>query len=103
MGISDPAYGAVPDIDMTYPNGTVGSFKIQSPNLVADNTGLYQIRNTDEYQNSVAFHAGSAEMLRLSPDGFYVRGVKIDLDDKEAQTVYNSFKEWLIWQQLNRG
>ena len=40
MGISDPAYGAVPDIDMTYPNGTVGSFKIQSPNLVADKTGL---------------------------------------------------------------
>ena len=103
MGISDPAFGAVPDIDMTYPNGTVGSFKIQSPNLVADKTGLYQICNTDEYQNSVAFHAGGAEMLRLSPDGFYVRGVKLDLDDKEAQTLYNSFKEWLTWQQLNRG
>jgi len=102
MGISDPAFGAVPDIDMTYPNGTVGSFKIQSPNLVADKTGLYQILNTDEYQNSVAFHAGGAEMLRLSPDGFYVRGQLVDQDDKEAQTVYNSFTQWLAWQQLSR-
>ena len=91
------------DIDMTYPDGSVGSFKYQSPNLVADKTGLYQIRNTDEYQNSVAFHAGGAEMLRLSPDGFYVRGEKLEQDDNEAQAVYNSFKEWLTWQQLNRG
>ena len=102
MGISDPAFGAVPDIDMTYPNGTVGSFKIQSPNTTLNEVGFAQTYS-DSFQNSVTFHAGGAEMLRLSPDGFYVRGVKLDLDDKEAQIVYNSFKEWLTWQQLNRG
>ena len=91
------------DIDMTYPDGAVGSFKYQSPNLVADTTGLYQIYDSKEYQNSVAFHAGGQEMLRLSPEAFYVRGKKIELDDKEAEAVYNSFKQWLTWQQLNRG
>ena len=91
------------DVDMTYPDGTVGTIKMQSTNLVASQEGFYQIRDTNEYQNSVAFHAGGSEMLRMSPDGFWVRGKKVDQDDKEAQTVYNSFKEWLTWQQLNRG
>jgi hypothetical protein len=52
--------------------------------------------------NSLSFLSGGEEMLRVSSDGFYVRGKKINQDDKEAQTVYNSFKEWLTWQQLNR-
>jgi hypothetical protein len=41
-------------------------------------------------------------MLRLSPDGFFVRGKKVNVDDNEAEQVYNSFKEWLTWQQLSR-
>ena len=102
MGISNPAFGAVPDIDMTYLNGTVGSFKVQSPNLVADQAGLYQIYDSKEFQNSVSFHSAGEEVLRLSPDGFYVRGKKIEQDDNEAEQVYNSFKEWLTWQQLSR-
>jgi hypothetical protein len=88
---------------MSDPFGSVGSFKMPSPNLVADKTGLYQIYDSKEYQNSVAFHAGGEEMLRLSPEAFYVRGVKLDMDDNESKIVYNSFKEWLTWQQLNRG
>jgi hypothetical protein len=53
--------------------------------------------------NTITCFAGGEEMLRVSTDGFWVRGEKVDQDDKEAQAVYNSFKEWLTWQQLNRG
>ena len=88
-----PGYGAVPPTGLT----------VASPNLVADNAGLYQIYDSKEYQNSVSFHAGGEEMIRLSPDAFYVRGKKVEQDDNEAQIVYNSFKQWLTWQQLNRG
>ena len=42
------------------------------------------------------------ELLRIAPDGFYVRGVKVPIDDKEAETVYNSFQQWLAWAQLQR-
>lgn len=80
-----------------------GPFKIQSPNLIASQQGFYQAQGTDEFQNSVSFHGAGKEMLRLSPDGFYVRGVRLEQDDNEAQIVYNSFKEWLTWAQLNRG
>jgi hypothetical protein len=41
-------------------------------------------------------------MLKVGPDGFWVRGVKVEQDDKEAETVYNAFKQFLVWSELNR-
>jgi len=41
-------------------------------------------------------------MLRVAEDGFYVRGTKVPVDDKEAGTVYNAFKEFLVWSRLSR-
>jgi hypothetical protein len=41
-------------------------------------------------------------MLKIGPDGFWVRGVKVPADDKEAETVYNAFKQFLTWAELNR-
>ena len=43
-------------------------------------------------ENNIVFHAGPAEMLKVTKDGFYVRGVKVEADDKESAAVYN----WLI-------
>jgi hypothetical protein len=51
-------------------------------------------------KDCVILQAGNTEMLRVAPDGFYVRGVRIAQDDKEAETVYNCFKQWLTWAQL---
>jgi hypothetical protein len=53
-------------------------------------------------RNAVTFFSAGVEILKCSNEGFWVRGKKIDQDDREAQIVYNSFKEWLTWQQLNR-
>ena len=46
--------------------------------------------------------AGAAKMLRVSPDGFWVRGVRVAQDDTEAEVVYNAFKAWMTWAHLNR-
>ena len=59
--------------------------------------------NGPDQPNAITFFSNGDEMLRCSDKGFYVRGKKIDQDDDEAAIVYNSFKEWLIWQQLSRG
>lgn len=56
--------------------------------------------------NSITFHSGgtdSDEMLRINPDGFYVRGVKVPQDDKEALIVYNAFREFLVYSALTRS
>jgi hypothetical protein len=52
--------------------------------------------------NTITCMAGGAEMLRVSPDGFWVRGVRVEQDDTEAEAVYNAFKAWMSWAQLNR-
>lgn len=52
--------------------------------------------------NTTTFFCGEIETLRISDKGFWVRGKKICQSDREAEIVYNSFKEWLTWQQLTR-
>jgi hypothetical protein len=52
--------------------------------------------------NTITCLAGGKEMLRVGPDGFWVRGVKVEQDDTEAATVYNAFKAWMSWAQLNK-
>lgn len=39
---------------------------------------------------------GGGEMLRIAPDGFYVRGEKLQQDAAESQRVYDAFAQWLI-------
>jgi hypothetical protein len=56
----------------------------------------------DPTPNSLTMIAGGCEMLRIAEDGFYVRGVKVTQDDKEAEIVYNAFKQFLVWAELNR-
>jgi hypothetical protein len=59
----------------------------------------------EKQPNAIAFHIGgmnSEEMIRVDRDGFYVRGVQVPADDQEAETVYNAFKQWLAWANLQQ-
>jgi len=66
------------------------------------------VPNDVEYQfhephpNSITLNNGLDEMIRITADGFYVRGVRVPADEKEAETVYNAFKQWLAWANLQR-
>jgi hypothetical protein len=53
-----------------------------------------------EQNNTITLNGGGKEMLRVSPDGFYVRGVRVEADAKEAENVYKAFKQWLTWNTL---
>jgi len=48
----------------------------------------------------IVMETGTTEMLRIGKDGFYVRGVKIEQDEKEAEKVYVAFHQWLTWATL---
>lgn len=61
----------------------------------------YAFHNTDT--SSITCMAGGTEMLRVARDGFYVRGEKVPVDDREAETVYNAFKQFLVWAELHRS
>ena len=70
-----------------------------TPTVVAEG-GPYTIR-TDNQPNTITLKSGAEEMLKCGPEGFWVRGVKVAQDDKEAEIVYNAFKKWLTWASLN--
>lgn len=50
----------------------------------------------------VMYASNNDEMIRVAPDGFYVRGAKVPQDEKEAETVYNAFKQWMAWAALTQ-
>lgn len=62
------------------------------------------IRDSDikDKEARISFYTNESEMLRVAEDGFYVRGQKLDIDDKEAASVYKAFREFLIWSALVR-
>ena len=62
--------------------------------------GPYKIGN--EQSNTITCMAGGSEMLKVSDKGFWVRGVKVEQDEQEAQKVYEGFKAWMAWAQLTR-
>ena len=66
-------------------------------NLSIDN----KIVNSTE-GNSIIFHAQNSELLKITEDGFYVRGKKLEIDDNEAKSVYKAFREFLVWAALVR-
>ena len=45
--------------------------------------------------NDIKLTGGGEEMLRISKDGFYVNGVKVKQDKREAKAVYEAFKKWM--------
>ena len=57
-----------------------------------------------EMKNEITFiSSANSEMLKIAPDGFYIRGVKVPQDEREAETVYKTFHQWLMWATLNRN
>ena len=45
----------------------------------------------------------SHEMLKITPEGFWVRGQKVPQDENEARLVYNAFREFLTYSALTRS
>ncbi len=62
------------------------------------------ITKSDIPDNTITLHCGSqSEMLKITKDGFYVRGVKVEQDEREAEVVYKAFHQWMMWATLNRS
>jgi hypothetical protein len=44
---------------------------------------------------SAVFNAGNKEVLRIAPDGFYVRGVKLEQDETEARRLFDALMAFM--------
>lgn len=54
--------------------------------------------------DSIVFTPGHShnEMLKVTKDAFYVRGVRVEQGPGEAETVYNAFKEFMTWAIISK-
>lgn len=52
--------------------------------------------------SAISFDSGTGEMLKVTKDGFYVRGVKVEQGPGEAEAVYSAFKEFMTWAIISR-
>lgn len=66
------------------------------------NTETYKFHEPNPDAAISMMASGSDEMIRVTKEGFYVRGVKVPADEHEAETVYLAFKQWLAWANLQQ-
>ena len=52
--------------------------------------------------NNLAKTENYTEMIKITQEGFWVRGVKVEQNEQEARLVYQAFKEWLTWANLTK-
>lgn len=53
-------------------------------------------------EGAISFDSGNGEMLKVTKDGFYVRGVKVEQGPGEAAAVYAAFKEFMTWAIISK-
>ena len=53
--------------------------------------------------NNIAMKSEQTEMIKITREGFWVRGIKVEQTEQEAQQVYHAFKEWLMWANLTKN
>lgn len=51
--------------------------------------------NPEQPKDIILCSWDGVEMVRVAPGGFYVRGVKLEQDEKEARTLFNAITAWL--------
>ena len=64
---------------------------------------IFTIRDPATEPNSIILQTGADEHLKITKTGFYVRGIPVKQDDREAEIVYNAFKEFLTYHALTRN
>ena len=70
--------------------------------MVGDKIMTLKTNDKPVVDNSVNFMIdNNEEIMAIRQDGFYIRGVKLEQDDKEAKKVYDTFCEWLSKQNIN--
>lgn len=55
----------------------------------------YQFQSSAPPNNVIFNTKDNVEILRIAPDGFYVRGVKLEQDETEARKVFDAMSDWL--------
>ena len=71
--------------------------------LTSQSGPIYTVQDPAQTPNAIILYVGNDhEMIKITRTSFYVRGVEVKQDDKEAEIVYNAFREWMTYSALVR-
>lgn len=87
--------------DMSYPDWLESTANITLSGITDYDDYVYPFPESGLKSDNVTLTGGGEEMLRVSADGFYIRGVRVEADEKEAEKVYKAFKQWMTWAIIN--
>jgi len=52
--------------------------------------------------SDITFKAGQNPILKITEEGFYVRGKKVRANKNESAAVYKAFKQFLVYHALTK-
>ena len=68
-----------------------------------DSDVVYEFHDPEAEPNSLSLVIDQThEMLKITKTGFYVRGQLVPQDEREAEMVYNAFREFLTYHSIAR-
>ena len=62
----------------------------------------YKLHETVKPNNLVML-VNETEWIKITEDGFWVRGEKVEQGPEEARIVYQAFREFLMWSNLTKS
>ena len=63
----------------------------------------YDFWDEKSKNNAITFEAGEGnEMIKITPEGFRVRGVAVEQGPGEAEAVYKAFREFMTWAIISK-
>lgn len=64
-------------------------------------TDTYKIH--DGKVSALTMIVNDTEWIKITDNGFWVRGVRVEQGPEEARIIYEAFREFLMWSNLTRN
>jgi hypothetical protein len=69
-------------------------------------TSKYIVDKEVTETNTITFHTSDdpseTPILKITDEGFWIRGVKVPQDEQEAKAVYKAFRRFMVETELKR-
>lgn len=63
----------------------------------------FEIHDVNAKPSNLVMLVNETEWIKITEEGFWVRGEKVEQGPKEARIVYDAFREFLMWSNLTKS
>lgn len=63
----------------------------------------FEIHDVNAKPSNLVMLVNETEWIKITEEGFWVRGEKVEQGPEEARIVYDAFREFLMWSNLTKS